>query len=157
MEIKKNEKDKCLCAWNQLLVEDWAPEGVGQTDKKQTFVWNQLGRREDKTFLFLPTGSLYVTFTSRVNVNALIFPLSLTPTFTTVLHRFSFNIFVTLGSWRFCYKMQNSEKLCLKWNDFQENLNTTFGVLRNDKEFSDVTLFCEDGSHTEAHKVVLIS
>ena len=53
--------------------------------------------------------------------------------------------------------MQNSERLCLKWNDFQENLNTLFGVLRNDKEFSDVTLACEDGTHVEAHKVVLIS
>ena len=49
------------------------------------------------------------------------------------------------------------EKLCLKWNDFQENLNTPFEVLRNDKEFSDVTLACEDGTHVEAHKVVLIS
>ena len=53
--------------------------------------------------------------------------------------------------------MQNSERLCLKWNDFQENLNTAFVVLRNDKEFSDVTLACEDGTRIEAHKVVLIS
>ena len=45
-------------------------------------------------------------------------------------------------------KMQNSEKLCLKWNDFQENLNSAFGVLRNDKEFSDVTLACEAVSYT---------
>ena len=51
--------------------------------------------------------------------------------------------------------MQNSEKLCLKWNDFQENLNSAFGVLRNDKEFSDVTLACEDGTQIEAHKVIL--
>ena len=36
-------------------------------------------------------------------------------------------------------------------------MNTTFGVLRNDKEFSDVTLFCEDGTQMEAHKVVLVS
>ena len=36
-------------------------------------------------------------------------------------------------------------------------MNTPFGVLRNDKEFSDVTLACEDGTHVEAHKVVLIS
>ena len=53
--------------------------------------------------------------------------------------------------------MQNSEKLCLKWNDFQENINSAFGVLRNDKEFSDVTLACEDGTQIEAHKVILAS
>ena len=53
--------------------------------------------------------------------------------------------------------MLNSEKLCLKWNDFQENTNTAFGVLRNDKEFSDVTLACEDGTQVEVHKVILAS
>ena len=53
--------------------------------------------------------------------------------------------------------MQNSEKLCLKWNDFQENLNSAFGALRNDKEFSDVTLACEDGTQVESHKVILVS
>ena len=51
--------------------------------------------------------------------------------------------------------MQNSEKLCLKWNDFQENLNSAFGSLRNDKELVDVTLACEDGSIIAAHKVIL--
>ena len=53
--------------------------------------------------------------------------------------------------------MQHSEKLCLKWNDFQENLNSAFGVLRNDKEFSDLTLACEDGTQIETHKVILAS
>ena len=48
-----------------------------------------------------------------------------------------------------------SEKLCLKWNDFQENVNTAFGNLREDTEFADVTLACEDGQHIEAHKVIL--
>ena len=48
-----------------------------------------------------------------------------------------------------------SEKLCLKWNDFQENVNTAFGNLRDDKEFADVTLACEDGQQVEAHKVIL--
>ena len=51
--------------------------------------------------------------------------------------------------------MQKSEKLCLKWNDFQENINSAFGALRNDKEFSDVTLACEDGTQIETHKVIL--
>ena len=48
-----------------------------------------------------------------------------------------------------------SEKLCLKWNDFQENINTAFGSLRQDKDFTDVTLACEDGQQIEAHKVIL--
>ena len=48
-----------------------------------------------------------------------------------------------------------SEKLCLKWNDFQENVNTAFGNLREDTEFTDVTLACEDGQQIEAHKVIL--
>merc|ERR1712129_198369 len=48
-----------------------------------------------------------------------------------------------------------SEKLCLKWNDFQGNISTAFGNLRNETEFSDVTLVCEDGQQVEAHKVIL--
>ena len=48
-----------------------------------------------------------------------------------------------------------SEKLCLKWNDFQDITNTAFGSLRNDTDFSDVTLVCEDGQQVEAHKVIL--
>ena len=48
-----------------------------------------------------------------------------------------------------------SEKLCLQWNDFNENINSAFGKLRGDKEFTDVTLVCEDGQQIEAHKVIL--
>ena len=48
-----------------------------------------------------------------------------------------------------------SEKLCLQWNDFKENVITAFGSLRDDKDFSDVTLACEDGQQVEAHKVIL--
>ena len=48
-----------------------------------------------------------------------------------------------------------SEKLCLQWNDFKQNVNSAFGTLRNDKDFSDVTLACEDGQQMEAHKVIL--
>ena len=50
-----------------------------------------------------------------------------------------------------------SEKFCLKWNDFQQNLNQTFSCLRNETEFSDVTLFCDDQRQLNAHKVVLSS
>ena len=48
-----------------------------------------------------------------------------------------------------------SQKLCLKWNDFQENLNLAFGSLREDNDFTDVTLVCMDGKQLETHKVVL--
>ena len=50
-----------------------------------------------------------------------------------------------------------AEKLCLQWNDFKENVSSVFGDLRQDKEFTDVTLVCEDGQQVEAHKLVLIS
>ena len=49
------------------------------------------------------------------------------------------------------------EKLCLQWNDFKENVTSAFGDLRQDKEFTDVTLVCEDGQQVEAHKLVLIA
>ena len=48
-----------------------------------------------------------------------------------------------------------SEKLCLQWNDFQENIKIAFGNLREDNDFADVTLACEDGQQVEAHKVIL--
>jgi len=52
---------------------------------------------------------------------------------------------------------REEEKLCLKWNDFQENAISAFGTLREDREFADVTLACEDGQQVEAHKVILAS
>ena len=50
-----------------------------------------------------------------------------------------------------------SEKLCLQWNDFKENITTSFGTLRRDEDFADVTLACEDGKQVKAHKVILAS
>ena len=48
-----------------------------------------------------------------------------------------------------------SEKLCLKWDDFQENITSAFRNLRGDNEFTDVTLACDDGWKIEAHKLIL--
>ena len=48
-----------------------------------------------------------------------------------------------------------SEKLCLRWNDFQGNVNSAFGSLREDSDFADITLACEDGHQVEVHKVIL--
>ena len=50
-----------------------------------------------------------------------------------------------------------SEKLCLKWNDYQDNVNLAFGSLREENDFADVTLACEDGQQIVAHKVILAS
>ena len=46
------------------------------------------------------------------------------------------------------------EKLCLKWNDFQDIVQTSFAELRGDTDFTDVTLACE-GRSIKAHKVIL--
>ena len=54
-----------------------------------------------------------------------------------------------------CLPNNMSEKLCLQWNDFQDNVKTAFGNLREDKDFTDVTLACEDGQQLEAHKAIL--
>ena len=47
-----------------------------------------------------------------------------------------------------------SEKFCLKWNDFETNISSAFRYLRDDKDFFDVTLVCED-EQIQAHKVIL--
>ena len=47
------------------------------------------------------------------------------------------------------------EKLCLKWNDFQKNMNTSVENLRGNSDFADVTLVSEDGQQVVAHKVIL--
>ena len=53
--------------------------------------------------------------------------------------------------------MGDSEKLCLQWNDFKENIASSFGELKEDRDFTDVTLVCEDGQQLEVHKVILAS
>ena len=53
--------------------------------------------------------------------------------------------------------MQTTEKLCLQWNDFKENVSSAFGKFKDDQEFADVTLACEDGQQVEAHRLVLAS
>ena len=50
-----------------------------------------------------------------------------------------------------------AEKLSLKWNDFQDNVLNSFGSLREDTNFTDVTLVSQDGQQFELHKVVLVS
>ena len=47
------------------------------------------------------------------------------------------------------------EKFSLKWSNFQSNVTKSFSSLRNEKEFSDVTLISDDRKLLPAHKVVL--
>ena len=51
--------------------------------------------------------------------------------------------------------MKNTEKICLNWDDIQENLKSSFRELRNEEDFADVTLACEDGTQIQTHRVVL--
>ena len=53
----------------------------------------------------------------------------------------------------FHFTMAN-EKFCLRWNDFEQNISVAFRELRDDKDFFDVTLACDD-EQIEAHKVIL--
>ena len=55
------------------------------------------------------------------------------------------------------FAMSSSEKLHLNWNDFQENINSAFGKLRNEEDFTDVTLASDDGTQIQSYKVVLAS
>jgi hypothetical protein len=48
----------------------------------------------------------------------------------------------------------DSEKFCLRWNDFESNISNAFKELRDDKDFFDVTLACDD-EQIQAHKVIL--
>jgi len=50
--------------------------------------------------------------------------------------------------------MSSSEKFCLRWNDFETNISVAFRELREEKDFFDVTLACDD-SQIQAHKVIL--
>ena len=40
--------------------------------------------------------------------------------------------------------MASSEKFCLRWNDFESNVSTAFRDLREEKDFFDVTLVCDN-------------
>ena len=51
--------------------------------------------------------------------------------------------------------MNNMEKFCLKWNEFEANVRESFRKLRDEQRFFDVTLACEDGRQIQAHKMIL--
>ena len=45
-------------------------------------------------------------------------------------------------------------KFSLRWNDFETNMTVALKELREEKDFFDVTIACED-SQIQAHKVIL--
>ena len=50
--------------------------------------------------------------------------------------------------------MGSGEKFCLRWNDFEANVSVALKELREDEDFFDVTLACED-DQINAHKLIL--
>jgi len=55
----------------------------------------------------------------------------------------------TISGWEMA-----SEKFCLRWNDFERNISSAFKDIRDEKEFFDITIACED-EQLQAHKVIL--
>ena len=51
----------------------------------------------------------------------------------------------------------SGEKICFQWPDFRGKVISYFAKLRQDSEFTDVTLVSEDGKLVDVHKLVLIS
>ena len=49
-----------------------------------------------------------------------------------------------------------SEKLCVRWNDFESNFSVAFRDLREAKELFNVTLACDE-DQIQAHKVILLA
>ena len=47
------------------------------------------------------------------------------------------------------------EKFCLKWNDFQSTVSSSFKTLRQEEDFFDVTLVSDDEVQMSAHKLIL--
>ena len=81
---------------------------------------------------------------------------------TVLLHPLLMCIYSEIGQklnvfYQSCPAMSKSEKFCLNWNEYEENIVKTFCYLREDTDFVDVTLACEDGHQMEAHKTILAS
>ena len=49
------------------------------------------------------------------------------------------------------------EEFCIRWKGFHGNIVDCLGGVRSEEEFVDVTLACESGGRSQAHKLVLAS
>ena len=63
-----------------------------------------------------------------------------------ILKKKNLFIFNTLIQTQMQSVIMTNEKLCLKWNNFQNIAQTSFAKLRGDDDFTDVTLACQDQS-----------
>ena len=43
----------------------------------------------------------------------------------------------------------SSSQVQVKFNDFKENASAAFEILREDKDFTDLTLVCDDGEEID--------
>jgi len=50
--------------------------------------------------------------------------------------------------------MATTEKFCLRWNDFESNISSSFREIREDKDLFDCTLSC-GSKQVQAHKLIL--
>ena len=60
-----------------------------------------------------------------------------------------------LQDWIKWYVWKMADRLHIQWNGFAENVHSAFGKLRQEMEFTDVTLVCEDGEKIDSHKIIL--
>merc|ERR1719245_2696902 len=51
--------------------------------------------------------------------------------------------------------MNNDDKWCLRWDQFDKNTREYFSSLRKDGRMFDVTLATEDGQQIQAHRIIL--
>ena len=53
--------------------------------------------------------------------------------------------------------MTSTEKFLINWDGFHKNISNSFSRLRDNHDFADVTLVCEDNINFEAHRMILSS
>ena len=51
-------------------------------------------------------------------------------------------------------RMTESDTFCLKWNEFENNVSSTLKDFKDEEDFFDVTLACED-DQVQAHKLII--
>ena len=52
-------------------------------------------------------------------------------------------------------KMNNTDKMFVKWSYFESYISESFQNLRQEEDLFDVTLVCNDGKQLDAHKLIL--
>merc|ERR1719186_1019014 len=51
--------------------------------------------------------------------------------------------------------MNNMKKFCLRGNEFETNIRESYRGLREEQNYFDVTLACDDDHQIKAHKIIL--